>query len=418
MKRFFCLLLTALMILTLFGCQKEPKATEPAPTEAPELVVEVDPARKYEDAELVFWSDWEDNTPEARVLTQAAEYFEGTTGAQVEIRWLDTGRAGLSDALAGGEKIDIFHIPGAQLSVYKAYAADLTELAGDTAYQQGLTTRIVNRSGGQLLALPYVPSFEGVYYNAEAFEACGIESVPTTWEDFLDVCHRLEAGGYEPLALDSSAAVRVFEFHLDSRFASAYWDQLKTVDGWRNCDEAIQAVQEIIDFASAGYLVKGSPSEFPAGQNKLAISNAAMVLGNTELCRQVEETTLTEVSWGMFSWPGSQIAYDAEVLVMNADTGNTQAAFAFIKLLTTGEFDQLRADVTGGIPADTANQSPIAGAAEAAAAADVAIPGRLPAGEGITELIGKLWKGEIRDAKDFAKSMDGFYAEYDLQSVG
>lgn len=418
MKRFFCLLLTAWMILALFGCNKEPEATEPAPTEAPELVVEVEPARKYEDVKLVFWSDWAEDSPEAGVLTQAAAYFEGTTGATVEIRWLSGDRTGISDALAGGEQIDIFHIPGAQLSVYKAYAADLTDLAGDIAYQQGLTTRIVNRGGGQLLALPFVPSFEGVYYNTQAFEACGIDTIPATWEEFLETCRQLEAGGYEPLAIDSSAAVRVFEFHLDSRLESAYWDELKTPDGWRSSEEAIQAVQEIIDFVDAGYLVKGSPAEFPAGQNKLATSNAAMVLGSTELCRQVEETTRMDVSWGLFPWPGSQIGYDAEVLVMNADTVNTQAAYDLMKLLTSGEFDQLRADVTGGIPADTANQSPITGAAEAAAAADVSIPGRLPAGEGITELIGKLWKGEIQDAKSFAKSMDTLYGEYDLQSVG
>ena len=55
----------------------------------------------------------------------------------------------------------------------------------------------------------------------------------------------------------------------------------------------------------------------------------------------------------------------ADVLMIHRDCPNGQAAFDFLMLLTTGEFDQLRADISGGIPADPANESSITGAMDA-----------------------------------------------------
>ena len=77
--------------------------------------------------------------------------------------------------------------------------------------------------------------------------------------------------------------------------------------------------------------------------------------------------------------------------MIDEECAETQAAFDFVMLLATGEFDQLRADLTGGIPADPANRSPVEGAVEAlqdAPPADLGIFGSKQ-----TDAAVKLWSG-------------------------
>ena len=79
-----------------------------------------------------------------------------------------------------------------------------------------------------------------------------------------------------------------------------------------------------------------------------------------------------DLRWGVFPYPGqtgSGTWMTADVLVIEKNCKNAQAAFDFVMLVSSGEFDQLRVDIAGGIPADPANRSSIAGAMEAIAAA-------------------------------------------------
>lgn len=44
-------------------------------------------------------------------------------------------------------------------------------------------------------------SILGTYYNKDIFAECGIESVPTTWDEFLEDCKLIKDAGYQPIAM-------------------------------------------------------------------------------------------------------------------------------------------------------------------------------------------------------------------------
>ena len=177
---------------------------------------------------------------------------------------------------------------------------------------------------------------------------------------------------------------------------------------WRSNEMAGTMIQEAINFAGAGYLVKGNPAAFPLGQNRLAQSNAVFVAGSNVLCKQVETDTLSDVRWGVMAYPGDGpgkgLLVDADVLAIHKNCANPDAAFDFIMMLTTGEYDQLRADATVGIPADPNNVSPITGAnASMAKAAPHAPKWFTPDNN---ELFSRLWNGYYKTGIYFADQLN------------
>lgn len=402
MKKIRSLLLTAALILAFAGCAVVPTATEPSETAAPTewVLEETAETKKYDGVKLTFCSMWTESDPAAQVIVQAAEVFEAQTGAVVQIQWLD----GDYETISAGA--DIFQMPGKLLAEkYLDSALDLTEMAEAAGYGAKsyacLTEQVIARCG-QLSGIPQTPYVTGIYYNREAFDACGVDTVPGTWEDFLNLCGKLKDGGWEPLTLDSASAGELLTWCLGGKTTT----QLLESGGWSKNEQAVQAAQDILDFVKAGYLATGAPGEYPAGQNKIGLSNAVMTVGTNEICGQIEEETCMDLSWGMFPWPGTESAADADVLAVAAGASQPQAAFDFIMLLATGEFDQLRADITGGIPADPGNASPIAGAAEAMlTAAGTADRTAQFSGEQL-DVICELWQGKYKDGAAFAEAMD------------
>ena len=139
-----------------------------------------------------------------------------------------------------------------------------------------------------------------------------------------------------------------------------------------------------------------------------------MVAGSNELCAQVERSTMMDVNWGVFPYPGDGpgkgFAVESQVLAVHKDSADAQAAFDFIMLLTRGEFDQLYADVSEGIPADPANVSPIHGAQTLLEQAETVGMGLLNPED--NELFTRLWSGWYKTPSYFASAMNGLAASY------
>lgn len=399
MKSVIRLLCAVLIVLMIAGCESQtsPETTAPETT-IPETVPQTQPVfelpaqiRKYQDVRLQFGTPLEETAPEAQVLVQAAEVFFRQTGAQVEICWQNS-----------AAEADILTVSGEDLAAINAL--DLTELAAAANYNAHsfacLRQQVMDRCG-YLAGIPRTPYLGGIYYNREIFSACDVE-IPKTWEEFLNVCATLQENGYQALALNREDASPALELHLEAALGAAGLKELVSTGSWA---EQGTVIQQIIDFWKAGYLAKGSPAAYPAAQNRLGLSNAAMVLGTNTVCCEIEEAAMANLEWGIFPWPGgvgTGTYVDADVLAVRKDCREPQAAFDFIMLLTTGEFDQLHADITGGIPADPVNISVIAGAAEVLLAADSRAIGVL--NEARADLYLGLWDGTFKSAEAFADS--------------
>lgn len=421
MRRSISLLLcAALIFMSLAGCSRE-KAEEnleaaPEPTqviESVELTLPED-LRPYVGVELEFLTLLQEDDPRAAVIRQAAEVFEQQTGARIIPYWLGNEDV-LAANFAGGVRVDIFAASVDMLeSLLAPYALDLTEMAAKTDYEQhshkALRQQIVDRCG-YLAAIPQSPVLYGMYYNADAV---GDMKLPGSWTEFLDFSAKLTMNGYKPLTMDLENSNLVLELHLERHLGYEKFRELMAQAGWTQDLAYIELFRLAINYAEMGYLAKGDPAAFPGGQDKLALSNVAMVPGSSDLCAQVEESTLMDVNWGVFPYPGDGVgkgfAVESQVLAIHKDCTNAQAAFDFILMLTTGAFDQLYADVAEGIPADPANESAIRGAVELVAQADKDGIGLLRSKD--NELFSRLWNGWYKTPGYFASAMNGLAGAY------
>lgn len=389
--------LLALMLIMMTGCgaTEVPETTAPAPTEPPivEIPFETEPdERPYLGTELDFWTACAETDAAAGVIIQATEVFEEKTGAKIHITW----QAGEVTETAGA---DIFQTAAASIP---AFALDLTELAAGTDYEDRsyacLRQQIIDQYGF-LAGIPQVPCLEGLYYNREIFESCGI-TPPANWEEFLTACQTLKAAGWQSLALNSEDGAKAVQMHLETVLGQTRLAALLAENDLSEDEQAANALQQLIDFAGGGYAVCES---YPAGQNKLGLSNAVMTLGSNIRCAEIEDGTRMDIDWGVMAWPGGGGYADSDVLAIHSGCTDAQAAFDFIMLLTTGDFDQLMADVTGGIPADPANSCAISGAVELLSAGAQRM-GSLS--EGYNKLANQLWSGKYKTGSIFASAME------------
>ena len=334
-------------------------------------------------------------------MKQAADFFEKKTGADIEFLWLEEE----GDA-------DLFQIAASDFAdVDAATLLDLTEMAEKSGYAEKshevLRNQITDQCGF-LGAVAQVPYLGGVYYNADIFTNCDITEMPRSWEAFEETAATLKAAGWEPLTLDKEDAVAAMELHLRRTIGNEEMRKyMGKKDHWHFDQTVIAAMEQVMLFVQAGYMTYGTPTDYPVGQNKMGISNSAMMVGTNGDCRAIEEETLTDLRWGMFPFPGeleSGTWMEADMIAIRPDCENPQAAFDFIMLLTRGEFDQLYADVTQGIPADPANECSIEGALKLLETADVRGFGLLTNED--QELFSRLWNGYYKTGAYFANQLN------------
>ena len=408
MKKTLWGLLLAVCLL-MCGCGAE----EVQETTAPLIEVEVpyeetESALLYAGVELTFRSIWTREDPCARVLSEAAALFQRQTGAVVEILWPESYGTEQTEP----SRADMFQLRTADFAATPAEnLLDLTEMAEKAGYAQMshevLRQQIVQRCG-YLGAVAQVPYLGGVYYSTDVFETSGIQKVPQTWDEFLAVCQVLRDGGWQPLTLDHEDALAAMELHLRRSIGKEEIQRMMSKNGhWHTDLPAIAAFEQVHLFVQEGNMATGTPADRPTGQNKIATSNSAMMIGTNADCADIEEATLTDLNWGMFPYPGSTGSgtyMDADMIAIGADCENPQAAFDFLMLLVTGEFDQLLADLSAGVPAAPRNASPIAGAMETL---ETMQPEPLQYfGKKQMDVAVKLWTGWYRNAAQYASLLE------------
>lgn len=404
-KKIYALLLATLVLLSGCGARHTVETTaqtEPEPTQVEIPFVPQQQCLKYEGVQLRVLSPYWDNEPTAQVMMQAAEVFEKQTGAQIQFLWA-------ADPASGVEGYDLFqtgieNLKDELLSKTLDLSA-MAQVANYDAQSFPALRRQVMAQCGYLAGLAQVPEITGVYYLTDAFDAAGL-TTPDSWEEFLNVSQKLREAGFEALALNQEAEALATYFHLERSFGAERLfaesaDKLK----FASDDQVLEVVQQILDYVAQKTVLLEA---FPGGQNKLGLSNATMTLGSNALCAQVETAAQATLNWGAFPWPGAQTGdgclIRSDVVCVHRDSANPQAAFDFALLLCTGEFDQLRADVTGGIAADPANETTIAGAASLLQSVQM---GRCQMDDAVpTEIFSKLWEGKYKTAAKFAAAWD------------
>ena len=377
-RKSLALLTLLAMVLTLAACAEPPNATSPdvasdtTPQAETPPVGSADISGIEDGASLVYWSMWSEAEPQAIVLAAAARAFTEATGVPVSINFngRQGQREGIAPALSAGERIDIFDEDIDRVTgQWGDHLLNLNELVdsvfSDTngrSYRSlvnnGLMTMAFERGGGSYTVTPYQPFVFTTMYNKALFDQAGIARVPTTWHEFLDACELLVAIGITPMTVDNAYIPALFGYTL-TRIVGVE-RSLEIFANLELNDPGILRTAEVFEeLITSGYMSqRAATNVFPEGQaSEFAMETVAIYLNGTWLPNELREIN-PDLNWGQFAWPSidpngaGPEAHNigAQCFAINRNTDYPGAAFAFIRFITLGHWDQQLANETWGVP--------------------------------------------------------------------
>jgi raffinose/stachyose/melibiose transport system substrate-binding protein len=364
MKRNLLVKLIALMtvfVLCMAGCA--PAAEEAGSTET---------AAQANGTKLVYWSMWEATEPQGIAIQEAIDAFTAETGVEVEVEFKGrTGiREGLQPALDAKAGIDLFDEDIDRVNTTWAdYLMDLEELVAANDYEAsanaGLMQACRDVAGGTLKSIPYQPFVFAYFYNPEIFAAAGVEGVPTTWAEFLNVCEKVKNAGYIPITSDDAYINCTFGYHLARLAGEETVLDVLANGNWAENPAVLQTAQAFEELATKGYISPNIASNiWPTGQNtEFALGDVAMYLNGSWLPNEVRSLAGDDFVWGCFSYPAldggandtTYANFSAQVFGINKDSENAEVAFQLIEYITKGTYDLRLSELSLGIPADSNN---------------------------------------------------------------
>ena len=320
---------------------------------------------------LVYWAMWSEDEPQAKVIKEAISKYEKDTGVKVDVQFKGrTGqREGLEPALSAKQQIDLFDEDVNRVNgSWGKYLLDLEDLAKAADYEATANAGLIGAcrevGDGTLKSIPYQPNVFAMFYNQSIFDEAGVTAVPTTWEELDAACAKIKEAGYVPITDDDAYITCLFGYHMCRLVGYERTSEIVKNGEWDD-PAVLKTAEAFADFAKKGYFSENIASNvWPAGQNmELAGGTAAMYLNGSWLPNEVQAMAGDDFKWGCFSYPaveggvdGTNASnYGAQVFAINKNSKNAEAAFQLICKITKGEFDQVLAEESNGIPADTTN---------------------------------------------------------------
>lgn len=390
MKKWICLLLAALLCLGIFcGCAKQveetpaaPEQSETADTAPTEEQTETDNTEETAsdalNADIVFWSSNTETSNYGQVISAAAEAFmQENPGVKIEISYQGTDiQSTLGPALDAGTKITMFEAnTDASMVLWKDRMMDLGEYY-TTVYPQtngqpygdsivGAYNVLAKAQGdGEYLYFPYLPQFVNVWYNKDIFDACGITSVPTTWDELMDICQTLVDNGYTPFTSDQGHIHFSFGYYVQRRLGDdAAKALVNSTDGTEWSDPAVlEIAKKFEEAASKGYFASDIMTVVqPEAQQEMVIDKKiAMYVGGSWMPNNLRESAGEDFRWGSFTYPlvengaddGSSLCYGCYGISINKDATKEEAnaAAAFAVYLSMGEWGSKLVSDCNAIP--------------------------------------------------------------------
>lgn len=386
MKKTMAVVLAATMGLSLAACGGQEAPSNPVTTEAvsetagesQETGGESQSAAetgKVLEAELEYWSNWSETENQALALREAAGRFMAENPG-VKINFTFNGRDNrnlVGSAIAAGTKITMMDANADNMrSMWPELMADLTPYFEQSyAYTDGevyvdtimpsmakLSTDLFD---GKYTYFPYAPQGFMIFCNKGIFEACGIETYPQTWDEFLEVCETIKNAGYIPVTTDTAYSAGWTGYYLSRLMGEESVFELANNPAAWSDERVLEAARAIEDMAKKGYFDPTLESNtYPNAQQSMVINeNIAMYINGTWLPNEVGDTTAEDFTWGAFPFPEvpggvdghNAGCYSSYGIAVNKDASPEEmdAAAAF-GVYFTSEFDQEFSDMANAIP--------------------------------------------------------------------
>ena len=345
MKKFVALLLCAAMLLSVASFAGAESAKE-----------------------LTYWSMWTSTEPQAVAIQSVIDDYTAKTGVKVNVEWVGRDiKTSIETAIDAGEKIDLFDDDFQRVAQnLGGKLMDLEDMAKAVGYDDFAIAALptaVRGWAGSLKAIPYQAYSSGIFYNEEIFAAAGIETLPTTWAELMDVCQKIKDAGYDAFAQDDAYVGYTFGFLLARYIGQDAIKELVTNGDWAENEAVLKAATDIETMVKNGYFEENVPGTYPASELKLGFGTCAMLVNATWVPAEINNGAGSNVQFGMFNFPTVEGGADpatnanigAQALAIPANSTMGQEAFDLIMAITSGEGDQSISMASGSMPSDTRN---------------------------------------------------------------
>lgn len=203
----------------------------------------------------------------------------------------------------------------------------------------------IDTGDGKAYTFPIATGISGMIYNKALFADAGIAEVPTTWDELLDACAKLQAAGYQPFSVGIKDAwfVQMQFYQLLVQETAGPDPQLENniaagdgtfsdSEGWHH---ALELYQQLVPYflpdplgsgeqAAQAAFLQGQAAMFPSDYIVPAGTEAGIDMGQL-----VFPTTdsAPKYYWGGFPYS----------MALNAENGKEAAASKFVSYLLSAD---------------------------------------------------------------------------------
>ena len=270
----------------------------------------------------------------------------------------------VGDLLTVGEIPDIVFTGGDgresiyQFMVQNDYAVDLMPyIETDEEFAASVSPVILNNwvtEEGNLYTASDVLLMGGYWYNQEVFEQAGITEVPGTWEDWFEVCEKIENldSDVTPVILDANHMAYLMTAILAN-------EDLRELDNIRNSrinvdtpafDKMLELLREISDYAilAGNYNYRDTLSSFNQGESAIYINGVwANSMIDSDL--QVSYASFPSDDGEGISTQSACVGY---ILGNTGDEKRMKASVEFLKYMLSEETAERIKEETGQVPSN------------------------------------------------------------------
>lgn len=326
MKKFFAVLLTLVMALSVAACAA-PAAEEAAPaTEAGDEVVELNIIAAQYGTETANW--W------ANFVEKFNAAHDNINIVVDVVSWNDIYTV-VNTRIANNDAPDLLNV-----DVFADYQADglllpASEWVSEETYAKFYEAFLAESLVDDVVwAVPDLASCRAMYYNVDILEAAGVE-VPTTWDELVAACEAIKA--YDPsiypwgVDMTTDEGQACFAYYIWNNGGSFVDDE----GNWTlNSAENVEAIEFIVDMVNKG-LTNSDPATETRydNQDMLGAGKVAMMIGPNSIPTYLEVGGY-DVNLGVAAIPcttGNSVVHGVMDRFMCFDNGYTDAELEAVK---------------------------------------------------------------------------------------
>lgn len=320
--------------------------------------------------ELVYWSVWNSNEPQSKIIKSAMEDFGKQTGIKVDfkVRGRNQGQA-VQEAVASGHGPDLFDsatdgLPDARARGLLANLDNVLDMKvpGENKTVRQVLPITVQKAAGDdqgLAMIPHTLMSTALWYDAHRHPEL-TANPPKTFDDFLNLLNTLKASGQQPIAQDGLVnTYNIFWF---------YWLLMRhggpgslralgtSAEAWDK-PEVLSAAKDVERLAKGDYFQKGwTGTKYPTAQTAWAKGQHVLNLNGSWLPSETKSVAAVDAEPRSFQFPLVPGGHDSvEVgtlgLALSAKAKHPKAAAKFLAFFLQKKYQERFSTEANNIPA-------------------------------------------------------------------